>query len=343
AAAGRNDLAALEERIGDRHCFFQQTAGIVAQVDNVTLQLVADLILQVADFPFQAFGGLLVERGDADIGDIVAFDMRAHRAHADVVAYQRDVDRVILALANDLELDLGIDRAAHFIDGLIEGEALHRFVVESGDDVVGHDAGLRRRRIIDRRNHLDQPVFHRDFDAEPAEFSAGLHLHVAEALGIHVAGMRIEAGQHAADRGLDQLAVVGLLDIVAADPLEHVAEQIKLAIGVRRRSARARSHQYRTWLGYEQRQRCAGGGAQQNHRSLAHHPRTFSPSFAAHHGPGSIGVPSFRNSIYSTGWLALAANMDATWDFVPMVATGSPVSTNWPMLTEIRSIPAINT
>jgi len=25
-----------------------------------------------------------------------------------------------------------------------------------------------------------------------------------------------------------------------------------------------------------------------------------------------------------------------------MIATGSPVSTNWPMLTEMRSIPAIN-
>ena len=70
------------------------------------------------------------------------------------------------------------------------------------------------RRIVDRRDHLDQAVFHGDLDAEAAELAAGLHLHVAEALGIHVARMRIEAGQHAVDRGFDQLAVVGLLDIV---------------------------------------------------------------------------------------------------------------------------------
>jgi len=38
-----------------------------------------------------------------------------------------------------------------------------------------------------------------DLDAEAAEFAAGLHLHVAEALGVHIARMRIEAGQHAAD------------------------------------------------------------------------------------------------------------------------------------------------
>ena len=224
------------------------------------------------------------------------FDARAHRADADVVAHQRDFDRIVLALADDLEADLGVDRAAHLLDRLVEGETLHGFVVEIGDDVVGHDAGLRRRGVVDRRDHLDQAVFHRDLDAEPAEFTAGLHLHVAKTLRVHVAGMRIEAGQHARDRGFDQLAVVGLLDIVAAHALEHVAEQIELAIGVRGRRTRARSHQHGTRLRDEERQSRTGGGAEKNYRSLAHHPRTFSPSFAAHHGPESIGVPSLRNS-----------------------------------------------
>ena len=44
--------------------------------------------------------------------------------------------------------------------------------------------------------------------------------------------MRVERGQHAVDRRLDQLRVVRLLDIVGADALEHVAEQIELAVGV---------------------------------------------------------------------------------------------------------------
>ena len=245
---------------------------------------------------FRSFGGLLVEGGDADVADVVLFDARAHRADADIVAHQRDVDRIVLALADDLEPDLGVDRPAHLLDRLVQGQALHGFVVEIGDDVVGHDAGLGGGRIVDRRDHLDQAVFHRDLDAETAELAAGLHLHVAEALGVHVARMRIEPGQHAADGGFDQLAVVGLLDIVAAHPLEHVAEQIELAVGVRGRGTRARSHHHRTGLGHEQRQCCTGGGAEENYRSLAHHPRTFSPSFAAHHGPGSIGVPSLRNS-----------------------------------------------
>ena len=42
--------------------------------------------------------------------------------------------------------------------------------------------------------------------------------------------MRVERGQHAVDRGLDQLALVDLLDILRADPLEDVAEQVELLV-----------------------------------------------------------------------------------------------------------------
>ena len=118
-----------------------------------------------------------------------------------------------------------------------------------GDDVVGHDAGLGGRRLVDRRHHLDQAVLHGDLDAEAAELAAGLHLHVAEALGIHVARMRIEPGQHAVDRQLDQLAVVGLFHVVGAHALEHVAEQAELPIGVGRRRPRARPVEHDAGLG----------------------------------------------------------------------------------------------
>jgi hypothetical protein len=43
AAAGRNDLAALEEGVSETVTAFQQAARIVAQVDDEALQLVADL------------------------------------------------------------------------------------------------------------------------------------------------------------------------------------------------------------------------------------------------------------------------------------------------------------
>ncbi len=151
-------------------------------------------------------------------------------------------------------LDLGVDQPAHLLDRLVEREPLHRLAVEMGDDVVGHDAGLVRGRVVDRGDHLDQAVLHRDLDAEPAELAAGLHLHVAEALGVHVARMRIEPGEHAVDRRFDQLGVLGLLDVVGAHPLEHVAEQAELPVGVGGSRACARAVEHDPRLGGDERQ-----------------------------------------------------------------------------------------
>jgi len=115
------------------------------------------------------------------------------------------LERLVEALAHDLEADLGVDLPAHLFDGLIEGEALDGLVVEMGDDVAGADARLGGRRLVDRRHDLDQAVFLRDLDAEPAELATDLDLHVAEALRVHVARMRIEPVEHAVDGRFDQL------------------------------------------------------------------------------------------------------------------------------------------
>ena len=99
--------------------------------------------------------------------------------------------------------------------------------------VRGLDAGAEGRRVVDRRYDLDQAVLHRDLDAEAAELASGLDLHLLEALGVEVAGMRVEGGEHAVDGVLDQLLVRRFLDIVGADLLEDVAEQPQLLVGVR--------------------------------------------------------------------------------------------------------------
>src|SRR5262249_16002070 len=156
------------------------------------------------------------------------------------------------------------------------------------------------------RDDLDQAVFHRDLDAETAELAARLHLHVAERLRLHVTRMRIEAGEHAVDRGFDQLGVVGLFNVVGANALEHIAEQIELPVGVSRgwfgnggELGQRVLHQPRLRGG--ERERRAGSCTEEDQECLAHYPRTFSPSLAAHQGPGSTGVPSLRNSTYRTG------------------------------------------
>jgi hypothetical protein len=132
--------------------------------------------------------------------------------------------------AHDGQGDRRVDLAAHLVDRLVQREAEHLLAVDMGDQVVAQDAGALGRRVVDRRHHLDEAVFHGDLDAEAAELAAGLDLHVLEALLVHVARMRIERRQHAVDRGFDQLGFLGALDIVGAHFFEDVPEQVELPV-----------------------------------------------------------------------------------------------------------------
>ncbi len=99
--------------------------------------------------------------------------------------------------------------------------------MRSPDLMPARDAGVPSMGA----DHLDQAVFLGDFDADAAELALGGDLHVAILLGVHVAGMGIEVGNHALDGGVDQLAVLDRAHIVGAHALERVAEQVELAIG----------------------------------------------------------------------------------------------------------------
>src|SRR5579862_1763403 len=223
AAARRNDLAALEESVRDRDRLVEETAGIVAEVEDVALHLVlAEVGLDLLDRRLEAIEGLLVEGGYADIADL-AFLMRLHRLDGDLGTDQLDVEGLVDAFPLEGQRDRRIDAAAHLLDRLVEGHALHLLAVEGGVHVTGENARLGGGRVVDRRDHLDDAFLHGDLDAEAAEFAAGLDLHVLEILRAEIARMRVEAVQHAIDGGLDQLRIVRRLDVVGADTLEDVA------------------------------------------------------------------------------------------------------------------------
>ena len=212
----------------------------------------------------------------------------------DHVARDLHIERILDALAHDRERDRRVDRSAHLLHGFLQRQALDLLLIERGDQVAAHDPGLGGRRVFDRRHHLDHAVLHRDFDAEPTELAAGLHLHVTEMLRIEIGRMRVERGQHAVDRGFDQLGVIGLLDIVRAHALEHLAEQIELPVdfrvGGRCGLAARQAHHRRSGSEHGQHQK-----RPQRVFGFPHHPCTFSEA-SAHHGSGSIGLPSFLNS-----------------------------------------------
>src|ERR1700688_671327 len=99
--------------------------------------------------------------------------------------------------------------------------------------------------------------------------------------------MRVERTEHAVDRGLDELLFVRLLDIIGANLLENVAEEVEITVGVRGgRACRSRRKNRRLCCKHSKPR--AQNGAYQYRYDFAHHPRTFCNSGFAHHGPGSI-------------------------------------------------------
>src|SRR5262249_60991029 len=125
AAAGRDDFAALQERVGHGDRLIEQAAGIVAQIEHEALELLRrDLRAEVGQGLLEALRGLLVELGDADVADLAAFVVGAHGAHADDVADDRDLDRLVLPFSPDLDPGLGVYRPAHFVGRLVQGKAL---------------------------------------------------------------------------------------------------------------------------------------------------------------------------------------------------------------------------
>ena len=188
----------------------------------------------------QIVEGLFGERGDLHVADVV-LDAVLDGLHLDDVAHDRDLDRLVGAFAQDGQLDRRVDQAAHLLDRVVQGQAAHVLAVDLRNIVAGAHAGLGRRGVVDRRDHLDQLVLHGDLDAEAAELALGLDAHVLGRFGIEVGGMRIERGQHAVDGVLDQRLLVGRRHILAAHALEYVAEDRQLLVGLGARCVRGRA------------------------------------------------------------------------------------------------------
>ena len=183
----------------------------------------------------------LVELGDADIADVAAFQMRAHRLNVDNLADDRELLNVPFRSALNSQLDRGVGLAPHLVYRFLERKALDRRVVDPGDQIASQQPGARRGRIVDWAHHLDQPIFHHHFEAQATEFLA-LHagLEVLQGFRIEIIRMRVEGRQHAVDRRLDHLLVVRLLGVIVAHFVEHFAQTARACRSCwsRRRAAR---------------------------------------------------------------------------------------------------------
>ncbi len=136
-------------------------------------------------------------------------------------------------LALDAEQDRAAGRPTHLVDRVVQGQPLDGLAVDAEDQVARFHAGARRGGVVDRADDFDQAAIGGDLKAKAAELALGLHLHVGPLLLVHVRAVGVEAGEHAVQRVLDQVAVLDRLDVVGADLLEYVAEQGQQMVGVR--------------------------------------------------------------------------------------------------------------
>ena len=99
----------------------------------------------------------------------------------------------VLGVAADSEADLASRRASHQFHRVGECEAENRRAVDMGDEVAAFQPGARAGGPLDGGYDLNQPVLHRHFDADAAEFAARAQLHLPVDIGREIVGMEVEA------------------------------------------------------------------------------------------------------------------------------------------------------
>lgn len=143
-------------------------------------------------------------------------------------ARERNVERgPAVARHGDRHLAAGL--AAQDLDDRHQAHAVGCLSLDADDQIARLDAGARGGRIVDRRDHLGHAVVIRELDAEPAEPPLGVAVELVEFLGVHIVGMRIEAGEHAFERVIGELFVVHRMDIARLDLLHHAVNERELA------------------------------------------------------------------------------------------------------------------
>ncbi len=307
AAALADDLAAFQEHVGNADRLVEQAAGVVAQVEDQPLHL-GVLRLDLGEGGLGLVGGLLVEAGDAQDA-VVAVEAGDRGLRLDHLAHDLHVEGIGF-LAGDGQGHRLAGLAAHLLDRVVDRQAQHALAVHGGDVVAGLHAGGEGGRAVHRRDHLDHAVLAGDLDAQAAVFAARLVAHVVEVLGVEVAGVRIERGQHAVEGGVDQLGVVDRRHILALDGVQHVAEQAEHPIGLG--SGGRRGHGVLADIGHGPCAEHEGRNADQE--VLLHHPAQAplrrqplmkqapnersraQPAFVFSQRPGSTGTPCSRTS-----------------------------------------------
>ena len=220
-----DDGPLVQECVGHRDRGVQHASGIVPQVEDQALEAaVAGVLPELVDRFAQALAGPELELADPDVS-VPRLDRAAtHAGDLDDVPGDGDPEGPVHAFAHDGEHDVGAGLSAHQLHRFGQRHPLHRGVVEPDHQIPRLDAGALRGGVVDGRDHLDEPVLHADLDPQAPELAARARLQLLVVVGYEVGGVRVEPGQHPADRVLEQRPVPDRLDVIVLDLGEDLRE-----------------------------------------------------------------------------------------------------------------------
>jgi hypothetical protein len=99
-----------------------------------------------------------------------------------------------------------------------------------GDIVARLDPCAPGRRVLGRGDDLHGAVLDRDAEPETAVIAVGRSLELVEVGCFDIGAMRVERGEHAVDRALDERLVVDLVHIIGLHALVDAHELLELLV-----------------------------------------------------------------------------------------------------------------
>ncbi len=242
AALGADDAAVVQKQVADLDGRPQQTAGVVAQIDDEAARPVA---LHLLDRVAHLLGRRLAEAGQADVADLVFLvdhivprlgvvglaAVAEHAGHDDDGPRDGDVHRLLGPLVQHRQRHLLSGVALDQIDRLVHAHVLGRFAVDFEDEVAGQDAGLvggGADHGTDNGQLAAILPIRADLDADAAELALALLLELLVLARRNVGRVRIEPFQPAVNHVLDELAfpvLIDIHDVVLPDLVQHINHQ----------------------------------------------------------------------------------------------------------------------
>ena len=226
---GRQKLSGHIDRRGE------ESARIESQIEH---ERVHTLLLEIGHRARELLSGRLAELRDAHVADArtrtrVENARAAHARHFDHFALQFVGERFCFFLPRHREFDVRPRCPAQFVHGVAQRHFLGRLAVDLEDNIARQQPRAKTGRPLHRRHDGQPVVLQTDDYAEPAELAFGVLLHPLEILRIHEVAVRIQVGQHSAQRAVSKLLVVRLVlvHVILPHQLDGAGQRLHFLVG----------------------------------------------------------------------------------------------------------------